>query len=162
MSDFLTCVRAGDEGKLARVLVRVEALQGANHLASLLRVHTTELQAVQVIAHVPAHQNTQDLRFPVESGGETRGADRPVQGFEAAHVQRESVFRAGAVMEQPAADAGAAVGVLAGSLERAFQHVSAHTAEQTLIHITHKPLQIMAHPTRHQASRTLSLFLPNC
>lgn len=51
---YFTCVRAGDEGKLTLILVRVEALQGANHLTPLLCIHTTDLQAVQVVTHVPA------------------------------------------------------------------------------------------------------------
>lgn len=96
--------------------------------------------------------------------GARRGADRPVEGFEGAHVQGESVLRTGVVMEQPAADAGAAVGVLTGSLEGALQHVSAHTAEETLIHIPHKPLQIIAHPEtntdRARYKRDLSSILP--
>ena len=54
------------------------------------------------------------------------------------------------MMDQPAADAGAAVGVFAGRLEGALQHVSAHTAQKTLIHIAHKPLQVIAHPANTQ------------
>lgn len=53
-------------------------------------------------------------------------------------------------MEQPAADARAAVGVFAGRLEGALQHVSTHTAQQTLVHVAHKPLKIIAHPTTTQ------------
>ncbi|TNN75683.1 Fibrinogen silencer-binding protein [Liparis tanakae] len=43
--------------------------------------------------------------------------------------------RTGVVMDQPAADAGAAVGMFAGRLQGALQHVSTHTAQKTLIHI---------------------------
>lgn len=71
----------------------------------------------------------------------------PVQWFEAADVQGQPVLRTGVVVDQPAADASAAVGVFTGSLEGALQHVSTHTAKQALIHIAHKPLQIIAHPT---------------
>lgn len=57
-------------------------------------------------------------------------------------------------MEQPAADAGAAVGMFTGRLEGALQHVPAHTAQKTLIHIAHKPLQIIAHPAATQKDYT--------
>lgn len=49
-------------------------------------------------------------------------------------------------MEQPAADAGAAVGMFTGRLEGALQHISTHTAKKPLIHVAHKPLEIIAHP----------------
>lgn len=74
--------------------------------------------------------------------------DTPVQWFEAASIQRQSVFRARAVVDQPAADAGAAVRVFTGRLEGALQYVSTHTAEETFIHVAHKPVQIIAHPAR--------------
>lgn len=48
-------------------------------------------------------------------------------------------------MDQPAADAGAAVGMFTGRLEGALQHVSTHTAQKTFIHIAHKPLQVITH-----------------
>lgn len=48
-----TCVSAGYEGKLALILMCVEALQGADHLTPLRCIHTTDLQAVQIIAHIP-------------------------------------------------------------------------------------------------------------
>lgn len=57
-------------------------------------------------------------------------------------------------MEQPAADAGAAVGMFTGRLEGALQHVPTHTAQKTLVHIAHKPLQIIAHPAATQEDYT--------
>lgn len=57
-------------------------------------------------------------------------------------------------MDQPAADAGAAVGMFTGRLEGALQHVSTHTAQKTLIHVTHKPLQIVAHSATTQIDYT--------
>lgn len=75
-----------------------------------------------------------------------RDVDRPVQWFEAAHIQWQSVLGTGVMMDQPAADAGAAICMFTGRLEGALQHVSTHTAQETLIHIAHKPLQIIAHP----------------
>lgn len=80
--------------------------------------------------------------------------DRPVQWFETAHIQGHPVLGAGVMMEQPAADAGAAVGVFTGRLQGALQHVSTHTAQETLIHIAYKPLQIIAHPTTTQTDYT--------
>lgn len=71
---------------------------------------------------------------------------RPVQRFEAAHIQWQPVLRTGAVIDQPATDARAAKCVFAGRLQRALQYVSTHTAEKPLINIAHKPLQIVAHP----------------
>lgn len=49
-------------------------------------------------------------------------------------------------MDQPATDAGAAVGMFTGRLEGALQYVSTHTAQKAFIHIANKPLQIVAHP----------------
>lgn len=49
-------------------------------------------------------------------------------------------------MDQPAADTGAAVGMFAGCLQGALQHVSTNTAQKTFIHIAHKPVHIIAHP----------------
>lgn len=72
--------------------------------------------------------------------------DRPVQRFEAAHIQWQPVLRTGAVIDQPATDAGAAKCVFTGRLQGALQHVATHTAEKPLINIAHKPLQIVAHP----------------
>lgn len=50
---FLTTVRAGYEGKLALIFMSVQALQGADHLAALGRVHATYLQTGQVVTHIP-------------------------------------------------------------------------------------------------------------
>lgn len=72
--------------------------------------------------------------------------DRPVQRFEAAHVQWQPVLRTGAVIDQPVTDAGAAKCVFTGRLQGALQHVSTHTAEKPLVNIAHEPLQIVAHP----------------
>lgn len=72
--------------------------------------------------------------------------DRPVQRLEAAHIQWQPVLRTGAMIDQPATDAGAAKCVFTGRLQGALQHVSTHTAEQPLINIAHKPFQIVAHP----------------
>lgn len=72
--------------------------------------------------------------------------DRPVQRFEAVHIQWQPVLRTRAVIDQPATDAGAAKCVFTGRLQGALQHVSTHTAEKPLINIAHKPLQIVAHP----------------
>lgn len=74
--------------------------------------------------------------------------DTPVQWFEAASIQWQSVLRTGAVVDQPTADAGAAVRVFTRRLEGALQYVSTHTAEETFIHVAHKPVQIIAHPAR--------------
>lgn len=70
----------------------------------------------------------------------------PVQWLEAAGIQWQSVLRTGAVVDQPAADAGAAVRVFTGRLKGALQHVPTHTAEEAFIHVAHKPIQIIAHP----------------
>lgn len=70
---------------------------------------------------------------------------RPVQWFEATHIQWQSVLRTGVVMDQPATDAAAAVSMFTGCLEGALQYVSTHTAQKALIHIANKPLQIIAH-----------------
>lgn len=53
-----TCVGAGYEGKLTLILVCVQALQGADHLTPLPCVHTTNLQTVQVVTHVPVIKQT--------------------------------------------------------------------------------------------------------
>lgn len=70
--DMLTCVSAGNKGELALLLVRVHALQGADHLAPLRCVHAAYLQAGQVVAHVPAirdkSSNSRD-RFEFLAGG---------------------------------------------------------------------------------------------
>lgn len=81
--------------------------------------------------------------------------DPPVQRPETAHVQGQPVFRTGVVMEQPAADAGAAVSVFTWRLEGALQHISTHTAEETLIDIAHKPLQIIAHPASSKVAQVM-------
>lgn len=94
------------------------------------------------------HQQT-GIEASARTPSETRvcrDVHRPVQRFEAAHVQRLPVLRTGAVMEQPAADAGAAVGVFTGCLERTLQHVSTHAAQETLVDVTHEPLQVITHP----------------
>lgn len=83
-----------------------------------------------------------------------RDVHRPVQWFEAADVQWKPVLGTGVVMEQPAADAGAAEGMFTGRLEGALQHVSTHTAQKTLIHIAHKPLQIITHPATTRTGQT--------
>lgn len=80
--------------------------------------------------------------------------DTPVQWFEAASIQRQSVLWTGVVMDQPATDAGAAVRMFTGRLEGALQHVSTHTAEKTFIHIAHKPVQIIAHPADTRKDHT--------
>lgn len=72
--------------------------------------------------------------------------DRPVQRFEAAHIQWQPVLRTGPVIDQPATDAGTAKCVFTGRLQGALQHVTTHTAEKPLINIAHKPLQIVTHP----------------
>lgn len=72
--------------------------------------------------------------------------DRPVQRFEAAHIQGQPVLRTGAVIDQPAADAGAAECVFTGRLQGALQYISTHAAEKPLINVAHKPVQIVAHP----------------
>lgn len=72
--------------------------------------------------------------------------DRPAQRFEAAHFQRQPVLRTGAVIDQPATDAGAAEGVFTGRLQGALQHISTHAAEKPLVNVAHEPLQIVAHP----------------
>lgn len=75
-----------------------------------------------------------------------RDGNRPVQWFQTAHIQRQPVLRAGVVMEQPAADAGAAVRMFTGCLQGALQHVSTNAAQQPFIYIPNKPLQIITHP----------------
>lgn len=57
-----TCVSAGYEGKLALILMRVQALQGADHLATLRCVHTANLQTGQVVTHVPAIRGKSSVR----------------------------------------------------------------------------------------------------
>lgn len=59
---FHTCVRAGYEGKLALILMCVQALQGADHLTTLPCIHTTYLQAVQVITHISAIKDKSSIR----------------------------------------------------------------------------------------------------
>lgn len=54
------------------------------------------------------------------------------------------------MMDQPAADACAAVGMFTGRLEGSLQHVSTHTAQKTLIHVAHKPVKIIPHPAPTQ------------
>lgn len=54
---FHTCVRTGYEGKLALVLMCLQALQGADHLTTLSCIYTPYLQPSQVITHVPAVKN---------------------------------------------------------------------------------------------------------
>lgn len=99
--------------------------------------------------YLPSNKDTQySFMMPQTHTHSRRDVGRPVERFETAHIQRQSVLRAGVVMNQPAADASAAKGMFTGRLQGALQHVSTHTAEQTLIHITHKPLQIIAHPTQ--------------
>lgn len=98
--------------------------------------------------------------------------DGPVQRFEAAHVQWQPVLRTGAVIDQPATDAGAAKCVFTGRLQGALQYISTHTAEKPLINIAHKPLQVVTHPaatvffTNKQTNKNVSLFmfssLPSC
>lgn len=61
------------------------------------------------------------------------------------------------VMDQPAADACAAVGVFAWRLEGALQHVSTHTAQKTIIHVANKPVKIIAHPAPTQISERKTL-----
>lgn len=117
------------------------------------------MQVGQVVAHVPAVRDKSSIsreRFGFSESWNLReprthvyvDKDTPVQWFEAASIQWQSVLRTGAVVDQPTADAGAAVRVFTGRLEGALQYVSTHTAEETFIHVAHKPVQIIAHPAR--------------
>lgn len=75
--------------------------------------------------------------------------DTPVQWFKTGSIQRQSVLRAGAVVDEPAADARATVRVFTGRLEGALQDVSTHATQETFIHVAHEPVQIIAHPAEH-------------
>lgn len=103
-----TGVRAGYEGKHTLVLMCMQALQGADHLTSVCCIHTADLQAVQVIAHVPAIKTlklrgsshhflaslkqTSETKIKRHRDSERylkcscRDGDIPVQGFEVAHI----------------------------------------------------------------------------
>lgn len=90
----LTCVRAGNKGKLAVVFVRLHALQGADRLAPLCCVHAAYLEAGQVVAHVPAARDKSSNsreRFEFLAGGINKSYTHvdmgpPVQWFEAASI----------------------------------------------------------------------------
>ena len=60
-----TCVPTRHVGELTLLLVCVQGLQGAHRLTALACIHTPDLQAAQVVPHVPDVHHTHFNKQPM-------------------------------------------------------------------------------------------------
>lgn len=64
-------------------------------------------------------------------------------------TKEPAILWAAVVFNEPSMDAGSAEGVLARSLQRILEHISANATHQPIINITNKALHVIAHFLKH-------------
>lgn len=69
----------------------------------------------------------------------------PIEGPQVTDAKGKPILRAVLMVHEPSMNAGIAESMLTWSLQRVFQHVSTHTAQQAFVHIAHETLHVIAH-----------------